>query len=218
MAGYNLDEKGGLFGMGGIKSASKLLKKDDVAEIRHYSTFDLLNAKLIDVGESTIKVQIKDGIEPGNFKTGEHVVAGFAVSQDKYISNCIINSSNNQLPLELTLQVSKIEKLKDVKKSEKCYVCMNSDLKIIGVPDNKPAVVKQLSINSIKLDCKEDIMMEDIIDGNIKLDKLNKFSFKGKIARKNKINDSIEYGIEIIELVESSSKALHRFVNQQINA
>jgi hypothetical protein len=218
MAGYNLDEKSGLFGIGVIKSPLKVLKKDDEIKLNHYSTYDLLNTKVIEVGEDTVKIQIKEGTSQESFKTSDHVVANFISSQDKYIMNGIIIEISNQLPLELTIRVHRIEKLKDVKKSEKYYVSIPTDLKIIGIPDSRPAVVKALSLGSIKLNCSEDILMEDIIEGNIRLDKFNKFNFKGKIVRKNKIGELFEYGIEIIELTESNSKILYKFVNQLISA
>jgi hypothetical protein len=137
-------------------------------------------------------------------------VALYYKSGDIYVVTGEIGTVNKADPLDVIIKVVKIEKLKDLVKEKKHVVGMNASFKIIGVPDGKPAYVKNISFGGIKADCKEDIMMEDIVEATIYVDKMNKMPFKGRIVRKNKNGQFFEYGVEYTEMMETSNKLLTR--------
>jgi hypothetical protein len=57
MKGYDLDEKGGLFGLFGVKSVTKLMKKGDGVELRHYNSFDYFKAKVTELSDNSIRIE-----------------------------------------------------------------------------------------------------------------------------------------------------------------
>lgn len=216
MAGYNLDDKGGLFGaFGGVKSPSKIMKSGDNVDFKHYSMFNFIKADVLEVTDSTIKVQSKENTSDKTFSPNDPIVINFT-SGELYVISGDIATVHNSNPLEFTIKVAKIEKMKDLKKSEKFYVSIGGNIKAIGVSETVPAYAKHISISSIKFNCKLDIMMEDIIDVNMVLDKNSKINCKGVVVRKNKLGDIFEYGVEFCEVPESSSKNLHHLINQFI--
>ena len=108
----------------------------------------------------------------------------------------------------------KIEKVKDSVKSQKFYNSFPANIKVIGVQELVPAVIKTYNLTSFKLNCPTDIMLEDIIDISAKTDKVSRIACKGRVVRKNRLSNTYEYGIEITELPESSSKVLHFLITR----
>lgn len=210
MEKYNLDDKGGLFKFV-AKSPSKIVKQGDGIEFKHFGIFNYLNAKVTEVTETSIKIQSADKITDAGISPNDHVALYYS-SGDLYVVAGEVANVNKQDTLDITIKVVKIEKLKDLVKEKKHTVSMNSSFKIIGVPEGKHGTVKNVSFGGIKADCKEDIMLEDIVEITIYVDKNNRMPFKGRIVRKNKINDFYEYGVEFSEMTESSNKLLTRIM------
>lgn len=211
MEKYNLDEKGGLFKFV-EKRASKVIKKGDDIELKHFNNPSNIMSSVIDVTDTTVKIQVKDKISDLAMEEGDHVVLYYNPSREIFVVTAEIASVDRKDPLEITINVSKIEKLKDMAKEKKHCVSFPATIKIIGVPEGKFATVKNISFGGVKVNCKEDIMMEDVVDVIVLLDKINKMPFKGRIVRKNKLNNCFEYGIEYVEMVETSNKLLTRLI------
>ncbi|HHW47912.1 MAG TPA: PilZ domain-containing protein [Clostridiaceae bacterium] len=211
MEKYNLDEKGGLFKFN-VKNPSKVVKQGDNIEFKHFNVFDFIKATVVDVTDSTIKIKSNEKLSDVSFSPGDHVILYYRPSKEFYVVTAEISSVDKNDPLEVTLKVHKIERIKDLVKNKKCCVCFPATVKIIGVPEGRFAAVKNISFGGVKVDCKEEIMMEDIVDVTIKTDKTNKLSFKGRVVRKNKLENTNEYGIEFSEMTESCSKLLTRIM------
>jgi len=211
MEKYNLDDKGGLFKFN-VKNPSKVVKQGDGIEFKHFSIFSFIKATVLNVTDSTIKIQLNEKLSNQEFSPGDHVILYYRPSKDFFIVTAEISSIDKNDPLELTLFVHKIEKTKDLVKEKKCCVSYPATVKIIGVPEGKFAAVKIISFGGVKMNCKEDILMEDIVDVTINTDKVNKLSFKGRVVRKNKLDTTNEYGLEFSELTESNSKLLTRIM------
>lgn len=213
MKGYDLDEKGGLLGIFGIKNPEKILKKDDIAEIKHYSSFDHLKVKIAEVSETKIRVQIPEDAAAIFFTKGEHVLLHIK-SPEHYIISGSADETVAENPKEIALKVDKIDRMKSLAKGERFCVCLEGGIKPQGAAENIPAVVKAVSLSALKMDCKSDIAADSFVDASTVLEKTMKYACKGRIVRKNKIGDLFEYGIEIVESTESSTKNLHRFISQ----
>ncbi len=209
MEKYNLDEKGGLFKFV-EKKPSKVVKNGDIVELRHFGVFGTIRCNIISVDDSTLKIQASEKNPDVSFSTGDHLVLSYESSKDVFVIVGEIASVDSKDPLEITISVNRIEKLKDNVKEKKYFVSLPVSLKIIGIPENKMGIVKNISFGGIKFNCNEDIMMEDIVDATIQLDKQNKLPFKGRVVRKNHIGNYYEYGLEFAEMVESSNKLLTR--------
>jgi len=132
MAGYNLDEKSGLFGMAGIKSPQKVLKNADVAELKHYYFYESIKVILTDVKEKIIKVIDTENKIQNEIVVGDYVVLEFSSSGEKCLLNGRISAIDSSAPFEATINVNKIEKVKDLRKSDKVYVSLKGELKIMG--------------------------------------------------------------------------------------
>lgn len=199
-------------GMFSVKSPSKIIKARDSADFKHFNLFDFVKATVVEVGESTIKLQSNDKTPDVNASPGDNVVTNFTQGDEVYVLSGEIATIDSMDPLGFVMNVRKIEKLKDLRKSEKFSVSLKAELKMIGVPEPRIAVAKNLSISSFKLNCKDDIMMEDTVDVTVRMDKVNKVIFKGRVVRKNKLDNLFEYGIEISEIAETYSKILHHYI------
>jgi hypothetical protein len=208
---YNLDDKGGLFKFI-AKSPSKIVKQGDSIELKHFGTFNLIKATASDITETSFRIQSTDKIVDAKISTGDHVMLYYSTG-DHYIISGEVGTVSKLDPIDLVIKVIKIEKFKDLIKEKKYCVSLNANFKIVGVPEPKQAAVKNISFGGIKADCNEDIMMEDIIEVTIYVDKLNKMPFKGRIVRKNKIDNKYEYGIEYSEVTESGNKLLTRLIH-----
>ena len=211
MEKYNLDDKGGLFKFI-AKSPSKIVKQGDNIEFKHFGTFNLIKATASDITETSFRIQSTDKIVDAKISTGDHVMLYYSTG-DHYIISGEVGTVNKLDPIDLVIKVIKIEKFKDLIKEKKYCVSLNANFKIVGVPENKQASIKNISFGGIKADCNEDIMMEDIIEVTVYVDKLNKMPFKGRIVRKNKIDNKYEYGVEYSEVTESSNKLLTRLIH-----
>jgi len=209
MEKYNLDDKGGLFRFS-VKSPSKVVKQGEDIELKHFSSNNFLKCKVLNVTESTIKVQVMEKVPAGSMSAGDHVVLHYGESGNIFVIPANISSINSAEPFEATLMTGKIEKMKDMIKERRHCVSFPSTVKIIGLKDAIPAVVKYISFGGIKMNCGEDILLEDVVDVTVSLDKINKLSFKGRVVRKNKLGSEIEYGIEYEDFTETNSKLLTR--------
>jgi len=207
---YNLDDKGGLFKFL-AKSPSKIVKQGDNIELKHFSVYNYIKGRVSEVTESTIRVQSSDKTPEAVISPGEHI-ALYYTSGDIYVITGEVGTVNKTDPLDVIVKVIKIEKLKDLIKEKKHCVSINAIFKIIGVPDGKPAPVKNISFGGIKSNCKEDVMLEDIVDVTVFIDKMNKMPFKGRIVRKNRLSGFFEYGVEFTEMTETSNKLLTRIM------
>lgn len=215
MAAYNLDEKSGLLGgmFGGVKSPVKIMKSGDTLDLKHYHFLNLAKASVTDVNDSIIKIKSSESSAGKTFAVGEPVTL-HCVSGDSYVISGELGAVSAQDPLQAAIKVLRIEKVKDLKKSERCYTSLPVSLKVIGVNETIPAVARSISFGGVKVICKEDIMLEDVIDVIIRLGKDDKVMCKGTIVRKTELNPGFEYGIEYKDIGESNIRNLHRFLNQ----
>lgn len=214
MAVYNLDEKSGLFGMFGVKTPTKVLKKEDKVELKHYTQYNCIRSQVLDVSDTEIKLLANERTPDLSIFPGDPVVFSFSSSQELYVVGGEVGQILQLDPLEVVIKVIKLEKMKDSRKCERYFVSMAGDIKAVGIQEAIFAIVKNISLGGIKINCKVDIQMEEFIDVVVKVDKTNKLTFKGRVVRKNKLRDFYEYGIEIQEMHESSSKVLHGLINQ----
>jgi hypothetical protein len=212
LAVYNLDEKSGFMGMFSIKSASKIIKKNDSIDFKHFNLFDFVKATVLEVNENSLKVHSNDKTPDINAFPGDHIVLNFSQGDEVYVLSGNITSIDSVDPLEFVLNVKKIDKLKDLRKLERFCVSLKADIKMIGVTETRFGIVKNLSLAGAKINCKDDIMMEDTVEITIRLDKVNKCIFKGRVVRKNTIDNYFEYGMEISEMTETYTKNLYHFI------
>lgn len=210
MEKYNLDDKGGLFKFI-EKKPSKVIKQGSPIELKHFAIFNYIKGTASDLTDTTFRVQTAEKAADAGIAAGD-AVALYYTSGDVYVVSGEVGAVNKADPLDITVKVIKIEKLKDLVKEKKHVVSINSSVKIIGVPEGKPAHVKNISFGGMKADCREDVMLEDIVDITVYVDKMNKMPFKGRIVRKNKVGQLFEYGIEYSEMTESSNKVLTRIM------
>jgi hypothetical protein len=210
MEKYNLDDKGGLFKFV-EKKPSKVIKQGETIELKHFAIFNYIKGTTSELTDTTFRVQTAEKAASAGIAAGDPVALYYS-SGDIYVVTGEVGAVNKADPLDITVKVVKIEKLKDLVKEKKHCVALNASFKIIGVPEGKPAHVKNISFGGIKVDCREDIMLEDIVDVTVYVDKMNKMPFKGRIVRKNKGNQFFEYGVEYTEMTESSNKLLTRIM------
>lgn len=213
MKSYDLDDKTGLFGTFMTKNPTKLLRIGDDVEFKHFALFNLIKAFPVEVNENSIKIQAKEAVAAPNIKPGDHVVVNFT-SGEMYVLSGEIESVDKLDPLEVTIKINKIEKMKDFRKGEKFAVSLSASIKIIGIAESVPAVAKNISFGGAKINCKEEIMQEDVVEITITIDKSTRYGFKGRVVRKNKVTDYFEYGLEITEITETNLKNLHHLINQ----
>jgi hypothetical protein len=213
MAGYNLDEKTGLLGMFGSRLSAKILKVNDIADFKHFELFDFIKASVVGVNDPYIKLRIDD-MPQINIFPEDHIVLNYSNSGELYVISAKIVAIESLTPAVFTILANKIEKMKDLRKFERFYVSLSSYLRIPGVMEPVFGVVTNISASGIKINCNVDLMMEDIIEVIINLDRVEKMNFRGKIVRKNRITQFYEYGFEIYDISDGNRRNLVHFVNE----
>jgi hypothetical protein len=213
MAAYNLDEKTGLLGKLGIKLSAKVLKENDFVDFKHFNMFGVSKASVIGISDPYVKLEINDLPQIEIFPE-DHVVLNYINVSEFYVISAKIVEIESFSPAVVVVMVDKVEKMKDLRKYERFYVSLPAYLKVPGVMEPVFGVVTNVSVRGIKLNCNMNLMMEDIIEMVITLDKVEKLNFRGKIVRKIKINQFYEYGFEIHDITEGNRRNLFHFVNQ----
>ncbi|MCX7749709.1 MAG: PilZ domain-containing protein [Clostridia bacterium] len=214
MVGYNLDEKGGILSVFAIKSPAKILKPNDIVEVRHSSTFQVIRGTVMNVNDTSLNLSLESEIHATVFYPEDPVVVHYTSSQDLYVMGGELSAIEAINPVVVNVRINKIEKMKDLRKSQRYYVSLAANIKILGIIDPVFSIIKNISLGGVKLYCKESVLLEDILDLVVPLDKSSKLNFKGKVVRKNKLRDFFEYGIEIMDITESNLRNLHHYLNQ----
>jgi hypothetical protein len=214
MKSYNLDEKSGLGGMFSNKPIDRFLNIDDLIEIKHFSMDTPIKSRVKSMnGKELHLVSDTTNTELTAFPKDPIALAA-VFNTDGYIISAYINHIESLDPIEIIADVDRIIKKKQLRKAERFYVSYTASLKVLGILEEQFSVVKNISFSGVKINCKVDIQLEDIVTIKIKIDKERKFEFSGRIVRKNTVSDAIfEYGIEIAEITESNSKVLHRVIH-----
>jgi len=217
MEKYNLDDKVGLLKFL-RKKASKLLLKEDTVELKHFSNINSLKMRILDVTDSTVKLQAIGDISGLTMVEQDHIVMNYFSNKNYYSIVGRIASIDSADPLELTININTIKKSSTLTKEQKKYVSFPGTISISSSVDAKsPSVLKVMGLRAVKVECKQEFKTGDIVDVLINLDKASKLIFKGEIIRKGKAGNLFEYGIEVREITESNSKLMHRCVGGNIN-
>lgn len=210
--GYNLDEKSSLFSFLSNTPLEKIIKEDCTIDFKHFSMNEFTKANIIKVQGNIIEVKTREAFSDLNCFPGDHVVINLN-TDDFYVVTGNLETIHTFNPLEATIEVNKVERMKNLRKFERFYVSLAAEVSQKGIISNTFAIVKNISIGSVKINSREDVEINDMLDLSVKLDKSNKVNFRGRVVRKNIVGDYYEYGIEIKEISDVNSKNLHRFIN-----
>lgn len=214
MVGYNLDEKTGFLGLFSSKlSIAKILKFGETIDLKHYNMYDFIKATIVGVDDPHIRLFIENMPQIEIFPE-DYMVLNYSGSGELYVMSSKIDSIAGLSPADIMVTVLKIEKMKDLRKYERFYVSLSSYMKVPGILEPVFGVVTNISPGGIKLNCNMDLMMEDIIDITINLEKTEKVNFKGKVVRKNKLLSFFEYGFELFEITDGNRRNLVHFINK----
>lgn len=213
MTKYNLDEGTGLFNFLVKKNFTRIIKLDSGVDIKHFKMYEYINATVIGKSDDTIEVEVKDNVQETLFFPQDHIVINYSDNKELYVMDGTITYICRISPLVFKVKVNKVEKLKDLRKYERYYVSLMSNIRVSGFITPVFAVVKNMSSGGIKINCKEHLIPEDVLEVEVILDRTNKLVFSGAVVRKNKIGDYFEYGIEIKGISESNIKCLYHYLS-----
>lgn len=213
MSKYNLDQSSGLLSLFSNKNIAKIVKLDSSVDIKHFKMFEFINASVLERTENSIKIEVKEHIQETLFFPEDHLVINYSDNKELYVMSGTVTDVFNLYPLVLKVVINNVEKLKDLRKHERYYVSLTSNIKVAGFITPVFAVVKNISSGGIKVNCKDQLTYEDVLEVEVVLDRTNKLVFSGVIVRKNKVKDYYEYGIEIRGISESNLKCLYHYLN-----
>ncbi|HHV29675.1 PilZ domain-containing protein [Acetivibrio mesophilus] len=212
MTKYNLDGGTGLFNVLGIGNHTKVIKLGSGVDIKHFKMFEYINAEVIEKNDDTIKVEAKDSVKETLFFPGDHLVINYSNTNELYVMDGSIDHVYNIDPLIINVRINKAEKLKDLRKHERFYVSLMANIRVCGSSKLVFAVVKNMSSGGIKINCNDQLTMEDVLEVEVILDRTNKLVFSGAVVRKNKLGDYYEYGVEIRGISETNLKCLYHYL------
>ncbi|TYQ15516.1 UNVERIFIED_CONTAM: PilZ domain-containing protein [Acetivibrio alkalicellulosi] len=212
MSKYDLDKGMGMLSFFTTKNLTKIIRVNSGAELKHFRMFEFVNSAILERTENTITLKIKDAIKETLFFPEDHVVINYSMNKELYVLTGVISYIYSINPIKMSINVTGVEKFKDLRKHQRYYVSMTSTIKVSGFVTPIFAVVKNISSGGVKVYCKEVLTYEDIIDVEVILDRTNKMNFNGKIVRITNIKDYYEYGIEIIGISESNLKCLYHYM------
>jgi hypothetical protein len=209
MGTYRLDDGPGLFGFS-AKNPSKVLSAGNELFLNHFGSFNKIRMQLTQVGEKDITVKASENL-PFAVQKGDHVVFRCDPHGNDYIISAIVISEDNNSQ-EFKAEVDIIEKMKGLKKAKRFNVSIPGEVKIVGVTESVPIVVKKVSLEAVKISCGEDIMIEDVIDTVIRIDDKKKIQFRGRVVKKNKVDNKFDYGLEIYDTTDENRQAMYRYI------
>jgi hypothetical protein len=213
MAGYNLDEKTGLLGVF-TKASLKVIKVSSDIDMKHYNVYNDLLATVESVNDPIIKLTLKENIKGLVLAPRDIIVLSYNSSDEVYLLSASIVSIDDDEPIQFTVSTLKIEKLKDLRKAERFFISKAAYIKVQGIIEPIFGIATNISVSGVKVVCNINLILEDIMEVTLMLDKNEKFIFRGKIVRKNKIMDLYDYGFEIYEVSEVNRRNLHHYVNK----
>jgi len=212
MAGYNLDDKTGLLSVF-TKASLKVIKVSSDISMKHYNVYNNLVAIVESVSDPIIKLSIKENNKDLSLSPRDIIVLSYSDDNEVYLVSASIVSIEDDEPYQFTVSTIKIEKLKDLRKAERFFISNAAYIKVQGILEPIFGIATNISVTGIKIVCNINLLMEDIMDITLMIDKKQKVMFRGKIVRKNKFMDLYEYGFEIYELSEDNRRNLHHYVN-----
>ncbi|KNY25755.1 PilZ domain-containing protein [Pseudobacteroides cellulosolvens] len=212
MAGYNLDDKTGLLSVFN-KASLKVIKVSSDIGMKHYNVYNNLVATVELVNDPIIKLTIKEGMKDLALAPRDIIVLSYNSDNDVYLLSASIISIEDDEPYQFTVSSLKIEKLKDLRKAERFFISNAAYIKVQGIMEPIFGIATNISTSGIKIVCNINLLMEDVMELTVMIDKNQKIVFRGKIVRKNKIMDLYEYGFEIYEISEVNRRNLHHYVN-----
>ncbi|MDD4495475.1 MAG: PilZ domain-containing protein [Eubacteriales bacterium] len=212
MGNYNLDEKFGL--LIGPKKLSKTISKGLLLLMEHYRFVGDLKVEVTSLTDSTANILVLEERSP-NIVGGDFIILK-SVSDEFYMTGTI-KTINGRYPFEFTTEIHKIDIFRNSKKSKKFDTSLLGSLKVLGIGDNIPAIIKRISMEAVKLSCREDIPVDKAVYVNLIFDTKNKITFRGKVVKKDKFADYNDYGIEITDFSEENKRNWYRYVSELEN-
>ncbi|MCX7920396.1 MAG: PilZ domain-containing protein [Clostridia bacterium] len=212
MGSYNLDESRSLLNLFSNIKPSKLIKKGDHIELKHFNMFDFINATVLDISDGEITLLLTDSFDGCFLSTTDPVVLNFMTENDMYVISGEISLLETLSPIEVSIKIKKVEDRKNLRKYERFYVSMIAGVKAPGSSEEVFAVVKNISLGGVKFNSHLDVSLKDIVDVTLILDQSRKVSFKGVVVRKSELSDLFEYGVEICEINKKDLSTLHSFI------
>ena len=209
MGNYNLDEKFAL--LTGPKKLSKIISKGLLLLMEHYRFDGDLKVEVTNLTETTANILVLEELCP-NITRGDFIILK-SVSDEFYMTGTISNIIG-RYPFEFASEIHKIDVIKNSKKNKKFDISMLGSLKVLGIGDNMQAIIKRISMEAVKLSCREDIPVDKSILVNLILDAKNKITFRGKVVKRDRFTDYNDYGIEITDFSEENKRNWYRFVSE----
>jgi len=197
------------------KSLSKLIKVGKGIEIKHINMSENLNATVLEKTENTLRIITKELIQETFFFPGDSVSMNYSESNNLFVISGKITDINSLNPLDFTVSVNRIEKMKNLRKYQRYYVSLSANLHVPNISDKLFVVVKNISSGGVKINCSDylPVSRKKVVGVEVILDRTNNLSFSGAIVRQERNKGYFEYGIEIQEISESNYKCLKHYLN-----
>lgn len=213
MAMYDLDVKKGFFSKNTNVNITKFLKAGENIEFKHHTLFNSVKATVVKFNELMIRIQMIDEIDISNLYVSDYIVLDYTNTKNRYLIGGEIVEIENYPPYKIDIKIDKSENMKDLRKCKRYIISQKGTINLVGEEPSVECVIKNVSLNGIKINSRIDFLMDEIVELSIYTDKYVKFYLKGKVVRKNLLNEYFEYGLEIIELTESNLLSMHRYLN-----
>jgi len=211
---FNLDDKSANTSSAIGENLKKLVRVGTGLEIKHINMYEYLNASVVKNTGNTLRIRTKELIHETLFFPGDGVVINYSDGNNLFVINGKIKKINSLNPLDLSISVTRLEKLKDLRKYQRYYVSLSANIDAPDLSDKLFVVVKNISSGGIKINCPDYIpMMGNIVGVEVILDRINNLFFKGEIVRNGRGKGYFEYGIEIQEISEANYNCLKHYLN-----
>lgn len=210
---FNLDDRslGTSSAIG--ENLKKLVRVGTGLEIKHVNMYEYLNASVVKRNGNTLRIRTKELIRETLFFPGDCVVLNYSDGNNLFVISGKIKKINSLNPLDLSISVTRLEKLKDSRKYQRYYVSLTANLDVPGFSDKLFVVVKNISSGGVKINCSDYLPFTNIVGVEVILDRINNLFFKGEIVRNGRSKGYFEYGIEIQEISEANYKCLKHYLN-----
>lgn len=209
MEKYNFDDKGGLFAMK-VKKPSKILSKEEHVSMMHFNYPKLFKMKIESFDDTSVVLEPAEDIPDLNFSQDDHVVLNYFADNTSYVMPGHIVGLEPGDSCRVTVSIRRVRKGRDMIKQQKKYVSYGGKLSPHDRWDRKDdMVIEAVCPKGIRVYSPGEYGVGDTVEVFAPVGDLGKLSYRGRIARKDRMNSQNRYVIEIDQITESNARLLN---------
>lgn len=190
----------------------KVLKAGSKIKIKHYSTFDTVNAGIWSINGNKIIIELPQKLLENNVMLGDSVVCAFFHEDAGYVLNGEVEDITLMVPNKATIRVENVEKCKNMRSQTRYSVSLSANVREKDSKEVHFAVVRNISLLGASFTCNAEFDESSEVTLNIAASKDMVITFYGRIIRSRRLLNYYEYGVIQTSIDELNGEELEKYI------